>query len=124
VKYTSEEQKSLVSEILDSCCKELMSFFEKEKHPSKIELKKSLVSCMDHLTIAPIDQENREFGYQLGWYLSEKANVDLKKGTEKKVWGYWQVDGNEVKPPIKPKISSKVRMKQKYKEEQAEGSII
>lgn len=52
---------------------------------------------MDTLAIANIDTENREFGYQLGWYLAEKVNVDLRKGTEKKIWGYWQIEGNEVK---------------------------
>lgn len=68
---------------------------------------------MDTLAIANIDTENREFGYQLGWYLAEKVNVDLRKGTEKKIWGYWQIEGNEVKAPVKPRISKKVKDQQK-----------
>jgi hypothetical protein len=109
VQFSTEEQKNFVSEILNSCCIELESLCRAVKPPSKVILKKTLVACMDELSIAPIDTDNREFGYQLGWYLADKVNVNLKKGTEKKVWGYWHIDGNEVKPPQKPRISAKVK---------------
>lgn len=66
---------------------------------------------MDALSVAPIDAENREFGYQLGWYLAEKVKVDLQRGTEKKLWGYWQVEGNEVKAPLRPRIAAAVKEK-------------
>jgi hypothetical protein len=111
VVFSSEFDKEMVSEILDNCCSLLIAEFEGSRHPSKPLLKKMLISCMDELTVAPIDSENREFGYQLGWYLAEKANVDLQKGTERKVWGYWRVEENEVKIPLRPRFTGRTKAK-------------
>jgi hypothetical protein len=116
---TSEKEKNVVSEILDSCCAYLLKCYEESERPSKASLKKSLIICMDSLAIAQINAVNREFGYQLGWYLAEKVNINLKKGTEKKLWGYWQIEGNEVKAPVKPRISATVREKQNKQAKQA-----
>jgi hypothetical protein len=110
---TSEKEKNIVSEILDSCCTELLKCCQESERPNKTSLKKSLVVCMDALAVADIDSANREFGYQLGWYLAEKVNLNLQKGTEKKIWGYWQIENNEVKIPVRPRISTTVREKQK-----------
>ena len=109
---TPEEQKVAVSGILDNCCSALLSAFESGKRkPAAVLLRSHLIECMDMLSIANINAENREFGYQLGWYLAEKVKINLGKGTEKKVWGYWQIEGSEVRMPIKPKVSSKAREK-------------
>jgi len=115
---TSEKEKNIVSEILDKCCTELLKCCQESERPNKASLKKSLVVCMDSLAVAHINAVNREFGYQLGWYLAEKVNINLKKGTEKKLWGYWQIEGNEVKAPVKPRISAGVREKQNNKKKQ------
>ena len=80
--------------------------------------------CMDDISIAPVDGENKEFGYQLGWYLAEKVAVNLRKGTEKKVWGYWHIDGEEVKAPIRPRISGKSSRKKAEEEEVVEVTAI
>jgi hypothetical protein len=109
--FSSERDKEIVSEILDNCCSSLIKEFEKPARPTKPVLKKMLISCMDELAVAPIDAENREFGYQLGWYLAEKANVDLQKGTEKKVWGYWKVEEEEVKIPLRPRFTGRAKAK-------------
>lgn len=45
-------------------------------------------------------------------------NVNLKKGTEKKIWGYWQVEGNEVRLPVKPRISKKAKEQAKNEHKQ------
>jgi hypothetical protein len=77
---------------------------------------------MDQISIAAVNGENKEFGYQLGWYLAEKVAVNLRKGTEKKVWGYWHIEADEVRAPIRPRISGKVKGKapaRKTKEETA-----
>lgn len=113
--YTNEEQKKTVTELLDICCATLIDLYETSKKPSKIIMKKVLVQCMDELSIASIDAENREFGYQLGWYLAEKVNINLRKGTEKKIWGYWSIEANEVKPPVRPRISGKSKAKAQKK---------
>ncbi|HRO43637.1 MAG TPA: hypothetical protein PL009_12440 [Flavipsychrobacter sp.] len=111
--YAPDDQKNTVSEILDGCCDELIGHFRTRKKPIKATLRQSLIECMDALAIAKINSDNREFGYLLGWYLAEKVNVNLKKGTEKKLWGYWHVEGNEVKAPVKPRIAPKVKEKRK-----------
>lgn len=109
VVHTPEEQKELVSEILDSCCTQLINHFETGQKRCKKAIRQSLIECMDSLSIAGINAENREFGYQLGWFLADKVRVDLKKGTEKKVWGYWQIENNEVKIPVRPRIAPKAK---------------
>jgi hypothetical protein len=111
----SEKEKTIVSEILNNCSTELLRCYQDVERPRKIVLKKCLVICMDALAVADIDAANREFGYQLGWYLADKVDVNLKKGTEKKLWGYWQIEGNEVKAPVRPRISATVRKKQNKK---------
>lgn len=118
VLHTSEEQKAIVNGILDDCAGVLLRLFNEPKKPTKPVLRQSLIECMDALAIARINAENREFGYQLGWYLAEKVNVNLKKGTEKKIWGYWQVEGNEVKLPVKPRISKKAKEQTKNEHKQ------
>lgn len=111
--FTSEEEKEIVANILDVCCTALIKHIEATKKPSKMVMKKIMIECMDAISIAPINAENREFGYQLGWYLSEKVMVSLNKGTEKKIWGYWQIEANEVQPPKRPRISGKRKTKKK-----------
>lgn len=118
---TTEEQKNIVSEILNDCCSELLDFFQQAKRPKKQELKQSLIDCMDALSIAKINAENREFGYQLGWYLAEKVKIDLRKGTEKKLWGYWMIEYNEVKIPVKPRVSHKVKSNIKFQSQDAKA---
>ena len=105
VAHTSSQQKEVVSDILDTCCTSLLQMLRQPKKPTKPALKKALVMCMDQISIAPVDVENREFGYQLGWFLAEKVAVNLRKGTEKKVWGYWHIEGSEVKAPLRPRLS-------------------
>ena len=109
VRHTTDEQKRTVSGILDTCSLALLQEFEQPRKPAVKVLKQLLIECMDALSVAPINAENREFGYQLGWYLAEKVQVNLKKGTEKKLWGYWQVEQEQVLMPLRPRVSAKAR---------------
>ena len=113
VAQSCEEQKNIVSDILDNCSVELIGILRASKRPSKAELKKELIRCMDEISVAVINAENRDFGYQLGWYLADKVDVNLKKGTEKKIWGYWEVEGSEVHTPVKPRVSGKRKAQKK-----------
>ena len=122
--HTTTEQKEIVCDILDRCCTALLQLLRLPKRPTKSVMKKVLVMCMDDISIAPVDGENKEFGYQLGWYLAEKVAVNLRKGTEKKVWGYWHIDGEEVKAPIRPRISGKSSRKKAEEEEVVEVTAI
>ncbi len=97
MRYADYFHKKIVTEILNDCAKELILLFNIPKKPAKTAIKKILQQCMNDLFRAQIDDENREFAYQLGWFLAEKTGVELPKRTEKKVWGYWQISDDEVK---------------------------
>ncbi len=114
--FTDVRERETVSEILDNCCADLIQLLRGPQPATKPVLKKVLILCMDELAVARINTTNREFGYQLGWFLAEKVAIDLKKGTEKKVWGYWQVQAGEVKPPIRPRFSKRHKAPQQHEE--------
>ena len=78
--HTTTEQKEIVCDILDRCCTALLQLLRLPKRPTKPVMKKALVLCMDDISIAPVDGENKEFGYQLGWYLAEKGNGEKGVG--------------------------------------------
>ncbi|MBS1777658.1 MAG: hypothetical protein JSS64_15435 [Bacteroidetes bacterium] len=108
--FLPKRERELVTKILDHCAHDLILLLRQgNKKAIKKELKIVLIECMDALAIAKINSDNREFGYQLGWYLAEKVHINLKTGTEKKLWGYWQVEGFEVSVPIRPRISTKAK---------------
>lgn len=107
VRETPADQREVVSEILNACCNELIRMFSEPVRPTKPMLKKALIYCMDELSIARVCPLNREFGYQLGWFLAEKVSVDLRKGTEKKVWGFWRVEDSEVQIPVRPRNTAR-----------------
>jgi len=107
--FLPKKEREIVSTILDHCAHDLILLLQGNKKGIKKELKQGLIECMDAIAIAPINADNREFGYQLGWYLAEKVQINLKTGTEKKLWGYWLVEGLEVSVPIRPRISNKAK---------------
>lgn len=109
--YSTDDQKSLVSEILDRHTDKLLDYWRTTPRPLKKEIRQILIECMDELTIAPLRPADREFGYLLGWYLAEKVGINLKKGTEKKIWGYWEIEKNVVAAPKRPRIAPAVKRK-------------
>jgi hypothetical protein len=96
-------QRQTVTIILDACCEELIRLLERLGKTTGSSMKKSLVHCMDELSRAGLDTPNLEFAWELGWYLAEKVSIDLRKGTGRKVWGYWSVESDEVKTIGKPR---------------------
>ncbi len=111
--YSTDDQKMLVSGILDRCTDRLLDYWRSTTRPLKKEIRQILIECMDELTIAPLRPADREFGYLLGWYLAEKVDINLKKGTEKKIWGYWEIDKNVVAAPRRPRIAPAVKRNKK-----------
>lgn len=97
VLHSDKQQKELVTALLDECCRRLVQLFTTVAKPRKPAIKKPIFHCMDELTLAPLDAVNREFAYQLGWFIADKAGVDLRKGSMRKAWGYWAVQAGEVK---------------------------
>jgi hypothetical protein len=103
---TNEAYKIIVSDLLDSCCKQLISLFETTKKPTKLSLKQCITKCMSSIAKADIDSENRDFGYELSWFLAEKVGLNLKQSSGDKIWGYWKINEDEV-IPVHPKRNKK-----------------
>ena len=97
VVHCSVQQKQWVTSLLDECCRQLIVLFNTHKKPTKTAIKKPIFHCMDELTLAPLDAANREFAYQLGWFIADKSGVDLRKGSMRKAWGYWAIQAEEVR---------------------------
>lgn len=94
----SSEQRSLVTEILDNCAKELVYLYRTaKKNPTKLNLKKVIQLHMNLIAHAALDETNKEFAYKLCWFLAEKVAVNFPKQTAQKYWGYWAVEKDEVK---------------------------
>lgn len=94
---TTDEQKEVVSKILNDCCRSLINLYEATTSPTVLSLKNVIMDCMDALTFADINIENKDFGYELCWFLAEKTGINLKLRSDTKVWGFWRVQQNEVK---------------------------
>lgn len=94
---TADEHKETVSDILNSCCRSLIDLYERPTLPTVALLKNIIMDCMDALTFADINVENRDFGYELCWFLAEKTGINLKLRSDTKIWGFWKVQQNEVK---------------------------
>lgn len=97
IEDTPEDQKEIITNIIEDCCTELIRVYNTQKRPTKLTLKKVILRYMDDISYAKVDELNRDFGYELCWYISEKVGINLRKATDSKVYGYWQVVGNELK---------------------------
>jgi hypothetical protein len=94
--FTPASEKDQVTDILDACCKNLVTILKQEPKPGKITIRQTITGYMDELARAGICQVNKDFGYELFWYLGEKMGIDLKKASHSKIWGYWKVESNSV----------------------------
>lgn len=95
--HANEDQQQVINDILDTCCKELIILIDASKRPTKAILKEVISTQMDNITKAPVNIENRDFGYHLCYFLAEKVGLDLWRSSETKVWGYWSVEEGKVK---------------------------
>jgi len=95
--HSPDDQQDVISNILDECCKHLAIEIESTTRPAKSSLKEIIITHMDKIMHAPVNTENKDFGYHLCWFLAEKAGVDLWRNSDTKVWGYWSVNDNMVK---------------------------
>jgi len=92
VLLAEDDQQDAVSVILDDCCRELIKLYRAaKKKPTKTSLKKVCMQCMNTLYKATVREENKDFAYELCWYVCEIVGVDFKKMTSSKKWGYKKV---------------------------------
>lgn len=111
VRHAGDDHKDVVSDILDHCAAQLIALLEQPKKPTKTALKKAIADAMDAIAHAPVSTDIKEFGYELAWYLSEKAGLNMKLMSENKVWGYWKIEGSHVKT-VMPKLPRTRKKKQ------------
>jgi hypothetical protein len=94
---TPYDIQDIIVEILDNCAKELIKAYRSHKRPTQVILKEIITRYMNEIATADVNPENKDFGYELCWFLSEKAGVNFKKSSEQRLWGFWKVEANQVK---------------------------
>lgn len=98
VDHSTEHQKKVITDIVEECCTELIRIYSnKRKRVLKAAVRSVILSHMDEISYSDANTENKDFGYELCWYISEKVEVDLRKYTDTKVYGYWKVVDNKLK---------------------------
>lgn len=111
VVQTTEDERATVTGILNSSTKELIALLNENEKPHKASLKKIINDCMKRISLAEVSNINKDFAYELCWYLSDIAGLDMRKNSHTASWGYWDVVLNEVKviEYKKPKVINKKR---------------
>lgn len=109
VVQTTEHERDTVTKILNKSSKELIALLKQEKKPHKASVKKIVNDCMKQISLADVNTVNKDFGYELCWYISDIAGLDMRKSSHSNSWGYWNVILDEVKVIAykKPKILAK-----------------
>lgn len=105
--YAIDDQKETISKLLNACAAELISILQNNKKPPKLVLKKVIAKWMDEISLAKVDNTNKDFAYELCWYLSDIIGSKLKLSSESHGWGYWKIAGTEVKTSSKKKARKK-----------------
>jgi hypothetical protein len=96
VALTPAGEKDTVTDMLDACSSDLIKVLKEQSKPAKSIMKQTIVHHMDELARTNVCQINKDFGYELFWYLGEKMGIDLKKSSQAKIWGYWKVESDTV----------------------------
>ncbi|HEY9179026.1 MAG TPA: hypothetical protein VIN07_15140, partial [Flavipsychrobacter sp.] len=87
--------------LVEDCCTELVRLYLAKKPPTVALVRSTILKYMDLISYAEVNTENRDFGYEMCWYIAEKTGISIRKYTETKVYGYWRVEGNQLKEVTK-----------------------
>lgn len=101
VEHTPEHEQNIIVEIIEECCTVLIRHYLGNKKPKVPTLRSVILQHMDMISYANVNTENRDFGYELCWYIAEKININIRKYTDTKVYGYWKVQDNHLKAVTK-----------------------
>jgi hypothetical protein len=106
---TTEHERDIITKILNKSSKELTALLKEEKKPHKASIKKIINDCMKRIALAEVTTVNKDFAYELCWYISDIAGLDMRKSSHTAAWGYWDVILDEVKVIAykKPKITAR-----------------
>lgn len=101
VENTPESEKETITNLVEDCCTELVRLYSAKKPPTVATVRSTILKYMDLISYAEVNTENRDFGYEMCWYIAEKTGITIRKYTETKVYGYWRVEGNQLKEVTK-----------------------
>lgn len=101
VENTPENEKETITNLVEDCCTELVRLYLAKKPPTVATVRAVILKYMDLISYAEVNTENRDFGYEMCWYIAEKTGISIRKYTETKVYGYWRVEGNQLKEVTK-----------------------
>jgi len=108
VEDTPDREKEIIISIVEGCCTALIRLYSPKKTPAVASVRSTVLKYMDMVSYAPVCIENRDFGYELCWYIAEKTGISIRKYTETKVYGYWRVEGNRLKEVTKRGKKTKI----------------
>src|SRR5690606_34053521 len=89
VNDTPDNEKEIINTIVEDCCTELIKLYSAKKKPAVATARATIIKYMDMISYAHVNTENRDFGYELCWYIAEKTGLTIRKYTDTKVYGYW-----------------------------------
>lgn len=101
VEHSTDEQKDIIVDLVEDCCGELINLFKARKRPTQKTVRETILKYMDRISYAEVNTENKDFGYELCWYIAEKTGINIRRYTESKVYGYWKVEDNKLKTVTK-----------------------
>lgn len=108
VDQTPDDHQNIIIQLVEDCCTELIRLYSAKKKPTVAIVRATILKYMDNISYADVNSENRDFGYELCWYIAEKANINIRKYTDTKIYGYWKVENNRLKEVTRrPNIKSK-----------------
>lgn len=97
VDQSTEEDKEAINTIVEDCCTELIRLYNQKRSPTKEKVKKTILKYMDMISYTDANTENKDFGYELCWYIGEKVGINMRKYSKSKVYGYWDTNNGKLK---------------------------
>lgn len=101
VKHTPDHMQDTINNIVEDCCTELIRHYLAKKAPTVTTVRNIILKYMDMVSYADVNNESKDFGYELCWYIAEKTGISIKKYTDTKVYGYWKIEDNQLKQVTK-----------------------
>ncbi|MCB9046994.1 MAG: hypothetical protein H6550_12750 [Chitinophagales bacterium] len=107
VDHSPDEVKDIVNNLVEDCCTELIRHYSGKKKPTVATVRSIIIKYMDLISYTDVNIENKDFGYELCWYIAEKIGITIRKYTETKVYGYWRVENNRLREVTKRGVRNK-----------------
>lgn len=97
VDCSADDEKDIIVNLLEDCCTALIKLYNAKKKPTIAALRRTIMDFMDEISYTEVSQDNKDFGYEICWYIAEKIDVEVRKYSDSKIYGYWKVQGEKLK---------------------------